>query len=59
MKCLKLWMSQSWFFLGFLSQNLLWKLSTFCGYKGIYNSVREGCERSFFCITGHSSNSVS
>ena len=27
-------MSQSCFSLGFLSQNSLWKLSTFCGYKG-------------------------
>ena len=41
-------MSQSWFSLGFLSQNSLWKLSTFCGYKGIYSSVREECEISFF-----------
>ena len=29
-------MSQSCFFLGFLSQNFLWKLSTFYGYKGLY-----------------------
>ena len=27
-------MSQSYFSLEFLSQNSLWKLSTFCGYKG-------------------------
>ena len=27
-------MSQSYFSLGFLSQNSLWKLSTFCGYEG-------------------------
>ena len=32
-------MSQSCFFLGFLSQNSLWKLSTICGYKGIYTGV--------------------
>ena len=25
------------FSLGFLSQNSLWKLSTFCGYKGNYS----------------------
>ena len=30
----RLWMSQSCFSLGFLSQNSLWKLSTFRGYKG-------------------------
>ena len=52
-------MSQSWFSLGFLSQNSLWKLYTFCGYKGIYSRVCEECEKSFFCITGHSNNSVS
>ena len=32
----RLWMSQSCFSLGFLSQNYLWKLSTFRGYKGLY-----------------------
>ena len=58
-KCLRLWMSQSWFFLGFLSQNSLWKLSTFNGYKGIYSSVREECQKSFFYKIGHSSNSLS
>ena len=58
-KCLRLWMSQSWFFLGFLSQNSLWKLSTFHGYKGIYSRVREECEKSFFYKIGHSSNSLS
>ena len=31
-----LWMNQSCFSLGFLSQNSLWKLSTFHGYKGLY-----------------------
>ena len=30
----RLWMNQSCFTLGFLSQNSLWKLSFFCGYKG-------------------------
>ena len=39
-------MSQSCFSLGFLSQNSLWKLSTFCGYKGIYSGVYEECEKS-------------
>ena len=32
----RLWMSQSCFSLGFLSQNSLWKLSIFRGYKGLY-----------------------
>ena len=27
-------MNQSWFSLGFLSQNIFWKLSFICGYKG-------------------------
>ena len=31
-----------------------WKLSTFHGYKDIYSSVCEECERSFFYKTGHS-----
>ena len=52
-------MSQSYFSLGFLSQNSLWKLSTFRGYKGIYNSVCEECEKSGFIQTGHSSDSAS
>ena len=30
----RLWMNQSSFTLGFLSQNSLWKLSFFRGYKG-------------------------
>ena len=30
----RLWMNQSCITLGFLSQNSLWKLSFFCGYKG-------------------------
>ena len=34
------------FSLGFFSQNSLWKLSTFRGYKGIYSSVYEECEKS-------------
>ena len=41
-------MSQSCFSLGFLSQNSLWKLSTFNGYMGIYSRVYEECERSVF-----------
>ena len=52
-------MSQSCFSLGFLSQNSLWKPSTFCGYKGIYNSVCEECKKSVFTQTGHSSHLAS
>ena len=51
-------MSQSCCSLGFLSQNSLWKTSTFRGYKGIYNRVHEGCEKTFFCKTGCSGNSL-
>ena len=32
----RLWMNQSYFSLRFLSQNSLWKLSIFRGYKGLY-----------------------
>ena len=39
-------MSQSYFSLEFLSQNSLWKLSTFRGYKGIYSGVYEECKKS-------------
>ena len=39
-------MSQSCFSLRFLSQNFLWKLSTFHRYKGIYSGVYEECEKS-------------
>ena len=42
----RLWMSESWFSLGFLSQNSFWKLSTFREYKGIYSSVCMECEES-------------
>ena len=39
------------FFLGFISQNSLWKLSMFCGYKSIYSRICEECEKLFFCKT--------
>ena len=55
----RLWMSQSWFSLGFLSQNFFWKLSIFREHKGICSSVCEECERSFFYKTGHSSDLAS
>ena len=58
-KCQRLWMSQSCFSLGFLSQNSFWKLYTFRGYKGIYSSVCEECEKSVFIQAGHSSDLVS
>ena len=45
-------MSQSCFFLGFLSQKSLWKFSTFRGYKRIYSRVYEECERSIFIKQG-------
>ena len=52
-------MSQSCFSLGFFSQNSVWKLSTFRGYKGIYSGVCEECEKLVFIQTGHSGDSVS
>ena len=55
----RLWMSQSYFSLGFLSQNYLWKFSTFRRCKGIYSSVREKCEKSSFIQTGHFGDSIS
>ena len=51
-------MSQSCFSLGFLSQNSLWKLSTFRGNKGIYSSVCVECEKSVFIKIGYSGNSA-
>ena len=35
------------FFSRFLSQNSLWKLSTYRGYKGIYCRLRKECESQF------------
>ena len=44
-------MSQSCFSLGFLSQNILWKFSIFCGYKGYLYWNEKGMRRvSFFII---------
>ena len=40
------------FSLGFLSQNSLWKLFTFRGYKGIYSRVYEECEKSIITKQG-------
>ena len=47
------------FSLGFLSQNSLWKFSTFHGYKGIYSGVYEECKKSCFNQTEHSGDSTS
>ena len=52
-------MSQSCFSLGFLSQNFLWKLSTFRGYKGIYSREYEECEKLIFIQTRHSGDLTS
>ena len=41
----RLWMSQSCFSLEFLSQYSLWKLSTFCGYKGYLYWGENGMRR--------------
>ena len=51
-KAWRLWMSQSCFSLGFLSQNSLWKLSTFRGYKGIYSRVYKECQESVITKQG-------
>ena len=48
----RLWVNQSCFSLGFLSQNSLWKLSYNCGKRGIYTRVREECETSGFTKQG-------
>ena len=47
-KCIRLWMNQSCFSLRFLCQNSLLKLSTFCGYKGIYIGVWDGMWKVIF-----------
>ena len=44
-------MSQSYFSLGFLSQNSLWKLSIFRGYKGYLYWSEKGMQRVSFSIT--------
>ena len=47
------------FFSRLSPSNSLWKLSTFCGCKGIYSSVCEECEKLGFIQIGHSGNSDS
>ena len=51
-------MSPSCFSLRFFFQISLWKFSTFRVYKGIYSRVCEGCEKTFFCKTGCSGDSL-
>ena len=55
----RLWMSQSCFSLGFLSQNSLWKLSQYRGYKGIYIIGWEGMWKVSFFQTGWSGDLAS
>ena len=40
------------FYLGFLSQNSLWKLSLNRGYKGTYIVGEKECEKSYFAKQG-------
>ena len=47
-----MWISQTCFSLGFLSQNSLWKLSTFRGYKGYLYWSKNGMRRVRFFKTG-------
>ena len=46
----RLWMSQSYFSLGFLSQNSLWKLSIFRGYMEYLYWSEKGMQRVSFSI---------
>ena len=55
----RLWMNQYCFSLGFLSQNSLWKLSTFRGYKGLYIVGWEGMQKVSFSQTGWSGDLAS
>ena len=55
----RLWMSQSCFTLGFLSQYSLWNLSTFRGYKGLYIVGWEGMWKVSFSQTGWSGDLTS
>ena len=52
-------MSQSCFSLGFLSQNFLWKLSIFRGYKGYLYWSEKGMRRVSFSITEWTGNLAS
>ena len=52
-------MSQSYFSLGFLSQNSLWKLSIFCGCKGYLYWSEKGMRKVSFSITEWTSDLAS
>ena len=52
-------MSQSCFSLGFISQNSLWKLSIFLGYKGYLYQSEKGMWRVSFSITKWTSDLAS
>ena len=52
-------MSQSCFSLGFLSQNSLWKLSIFCGYKGYLYWSEKGMRKVNFFIAKWTGNLAS
>ena len=52
-------MSQSCFSLGFLSQNSLWNLSTFRGYKGYLHWSEKGMRKVSFSITKWTGNLAS
>ena len=54
-----LWINQSCFSLGFLSQNSLWKLFTFRGYKGLYIERWEEMWKVSFSQTGWSGDLAS
>ena len=54
-----LWMSQSCFSLGFLSQNPLWKLLIFRGYKGYLYWSEKGMRRVNFSIVKWTSDLTS
>ena len=50
----RLWINQSCFSLGFLSQNSLWKLFTFRGYKSLYIVGSDGMWKVSFSQIGWS-----
>ena len=54
-----MWISQSCFSLGFLSQNSLWKLSIFRGCKGYLYWSEKGMRRVSFSITKWTSDLAS
>ena len=55
----RLWMNQSYFSLGFLSQNSFWKLFKYRGYKGLYIVRWERMRKVSFSQTGWSGDLAS